>query len=466
MNQSNLYYNRFQYLLWALLVIALFHLIFSTEYFPIYHIDDTYYIMRAYTQWTEDFYTMKHMEYHPAPLRTSILHAILYGSATTIFDENIYAHRYVSLALSIVVLALIFQVFKRLSNTQTALATVIVFALTPNFLSAAHIARPDMLVIILLWLGLWLQSRSDNQWAIFASATLAGMAVVVHPIGILAVIAMLTYRVFPLDYKQLQRNIRPIGAGFMLAGIVFVLDNFPYLSYLLSAEYHAKTIDPHIKDCWICRFNFLFTRDIYLFIRLPLVLILLILISGIDRITRQKWDMASKKCLLLFLVMLTSMVMLGRVNQYYLILFTPFLWFVIIYRMLAWGRTGKIAYGFLVASFLTLWLVVFYRADYQFDNEQYIDDIKKISAPYMNKETTVVGSPGHWFLFRDNKFYLNNKMKRIGLPCNALYLLRSKTGHSPFGRDSILKGHLSAHKVGQVSWRRGKIFQIYYRPSC
>ncbi len=524
MNQSSLYHNRFQYLLWVLLAIALFNMIFSIEYFIRNTFDDVFFAKRAYTQWTEDFFTTK--SHYIAPLRTSILHASLYGPIMTIFDESMYAHRYVSLALSIVALTLIFQVFKRLSNTQTALATVVVFTLVGHFVSIAHTSRPDILVVTLSWFSLWLQSRSDNQRVIFASATLAGIAVVVHPIGILAIIAMLTYRVFPLNYKQLQRDIRPIGAGFVLAGIIFVLDNFPYLSYLLSSEYHTKSLDPHIMDCWLCRLNFLFfipesPKSIYIFIQLSLPLILLILIWSIDRITGQKWDMATKKCLLLFLAMLIGMLMLGRLIHNYTSLFTPFLWFVIISRMFAWKKTGKIAYVFLVAPLLAMWVAIFIREGYQFDSNQYIDDVKKISAPYINEKITIIGPPLNYLLFRDHQFHdmdgslvgMNWHMKNIGLPpCNTLIqlpaeyslgadnfykrnlitilrqMLSDKTGSlvsnvdgvtlSLSGNDdnkSIRSQFLNGtHKVGQVhnkdldafGSKKGNILEIYYRPSC
>ena len=485
MNQSNFYHTRFQYLLWALLAIALFNLIFSTEYFQFNPGDDSFYAKRAYIQWTEDFFTMK-LSY-TAPLRTSILHASLYGPIMTIFDESIYAHRYVSVALSIAALAFIFYVFKRLSNTQTALATVVVFTLAGgHFVSNAHTARPDILVIALSWLSLWLQSHSNNQWAIFASAVFAGMTVVVHPIGILAVIAMLTYRAFPLNYKQLQRDIRPIGAGFVLAGIIFVLDNFPYLPYILSAEYDAEILSPHIEDCWLCRLGILFPipeniLQIYGFIQLFLPFILLILIWGIDRITRQKWDMASKKCLLLLLVMLSGMLILGRITHSYIALFTPFLWFVIINRMFMWKKAGKVAYVFLVIPFLAIWVAIFIREAYQFDSKQYIDNIKKISAPYINEEITIIGPPLNYFLFRDHRFHemesnvrgMKIKMKNMGLPCNALLLLPTLPLSGNDNDRAVYTQFLTGtHKIGQVhlgteTKRKDNTYlEIYYRPSC
>ena len=482
--------------LWLFLcAVAVAHLWFSIRYFRPVGFDDAYFASFAYEIFTDFFRVHAPINGEAAPLRISYLHTILYAPIMHIFDESMYAHRVISSVLACGVLYLWFLLFRQWSNTVIALQAVVLFALCGDFVRGAHSARPDMLVLALLTAGFFVQSYvgPKSKWLILA-AFLSGMSVTAHPIGLLSCVLFAAYALLTMHSwkSEWKRYIAMSSAGYGLALFVFCLDNAPHLQLFLDG--YGKTLHSVYQQTLEERFAiFLYipktAKTLYLFVQFQLPIIALILLIVWDR-WHEKYIASSvplQQSLLLFVILLISYLLLGRINVLYLILFTPLLWFGVAYLAHHYTRGGLSL--IFAAGLLAIWVAVFMREG-GVDPKPYTQQLKQKTAPYLNAETVVLGLPHHWYIFRNQPFFsfsTKQNLNQVAKRCNMIMILPKEYFHkqenTAISTDASLLGDIQrlhktvfmdSQKIGEVfnehygtvQNNKNNTLEIYYRPAC
>ena len=134
--------------------------------------------------------------------------------------------RLASTAAALVVLLLTYLLALRSGlGGWVSLLPVCLVALDTVFLRGALIGRMDMLALVFILLSLWLATKSVSVGYSFLTGVACGLAALTHPIGAVAPVSVMAWRLASRDTRTL-RCLLPLAAGILMPLL-------PWVAYIL-----------------------------------------------------------------------------------------------------------------------------------------------------------------------------------------------------------------------------------------
>ena len=414
------------------------------------------------------------------PFRGSFIHTFIYGWVFDVFPESMYAHRYITVVLALIVLGFLYLVCRFFSDKKTALITVLIISLLGNFVRSAHMARPEILIMFFMYGGFLLQVYAGKKWHYILAAFVMGCCVTIHPIGFLAVVLALCFEFLRTDLSSRQvfhNSILPMRTRLLLvivglacASLIFFLDNIIFIKQIINEgsvtlNYLQKTyVAPLFERLNIILLKRITIKSLFDWIQigLPLILLILLLIVNIGSLNKIKVP------LILFIVLFTIFILLGRINILYVTIFMPFLWLCIV--ILCRQRRGKIIFWLqqiilfcLVFGNMTIFAGIYHR-EANANAADFIAQVQAIKQKHIDVKSSIIGLSYLWYQFKEQPFQsinTNADVNPILQQChNVLIIPQSAIPNKAdavdklnprLGADQSMETH--ANKISRATWR-------------
>jgi 4-amino-4-deoxy-L-arabinose transferase-like glycosyltransferase len=131
-------------------------------------------------------------------------------------------------ALAVLFLTYLLSIRTGLSR-RMALLPVCLVAVDAMFLRGALVGRMDMLTLCFILLALWMATRSFAPWNSFVTGVTCAIALLTHPAGIVAPIAVIAFYLLSAESRRL-RSFVPLMAGILI----------PFLPWLIYISFAPR----------------------------------------------------------------------------------------------------------------------------------------------------------------------------------------------------------------------------------
>lgn len=324
---------------WFFAYIAVYLLInlLFLEQFPFVHSDEAWLsglsrniLERGDFSVTETFFDLKPRYPHAVKL---VFHALQIGM-TGLFGYRLFTFRLLSMLFALGCLLVFRSLAARLSKSEVLGSWAAVFlSLDIQFLYAAHFARPEIMVLFLLLLTVWLLTGQGRR-RFWLAGLATGLCIGVHPNSFIVgcagagVIAALWIAQGRADWRGLFQYAGPVAAfAALFVALSFSFDPaFPahYLAFgsefEIDASLGAKLSEllPYFQRLFYRVSGTYYTPDI----RPQLIASALVFLLGLAACVRSREARALVPMGAL-LGLLAGFVLIGRFNQPYVVFFFP-----------------------------------------------------------------------------------------------------------------------------------------------
>ncbi len=389
----------------VILAVAVFHLVFSSYYFRLFHIDDPWVASLYYAQFKTGTYMSPIVHENNALTYTSFIMRNTVGLISNLFPDFYLVHRVLATMVALYTLLVFYLIsFEITQNKLVAVKSVILLAFLEYFVQAAHTARPDIMTAAFVLTAFYIYLRFDTKAGYLIAGLVGGLAVEVHMIGMLSAVMIAGWefsgRRFGRD--RMGRYVLLV-AGFLAAAGFWVLTHYRYFGAMIAQIEDIKyfTVETTIADRLLFLVNIGLQSKLFRdFLYLLMLLVTAVFIMVIGRRRRKRYMLT---LIITFLVALASHMIIGRINRFYLIIYFP-----LVIVAFAWvteeRRLFKAAYIGVLAYMVLFWGYVFYR-DGGAKFEPWVDRVYEASEPYLDKDTIVIGPSNVWYPFKYHTFH-------------------------------------------------------------
>jgi 4-amino-4-deoxy-L-arabinose transferase-like glycosyltransferase len=133
-----------------------------------------------------------------------------------------------AMALAVFFLTYLLSIRTGLSR-RLALLPVCLVGVDAMFLRGALVGRMDMLTLFFILLALWMATKSFAPWNSFVTGLTCALALLTHPAGIVAPIAVISFYLLSAEGRRL-RSFAPLLAGMLV----------PFLSWLIYISFAPR----------------------------------------------------------------------------------------------------------------------------------------------------------------------------------------------------------------------------------
>ena len=388
-----------------LLLISIIYSFFTVEVFKLFYRDSIWLASYSYNYVTTGqlFDVLVREPY--MSLTNGRLFNLLYGYVIVFFDSYLLPHRYLSFFLSILALYLNYLISIRLSFPKiVAISSVFFLSLTEHFLLSAHIARADMLSLVLVLFVIYLMIKEKQTTTLLiTSGAIAAIGVDVHLNTQIVLFMLLFYEISKFNIVDVIKKYKFFLLGYLITLFFIIIHNFQYIEEYKKAfnflDENALKVTISERLTWFI--DFAANSRFYRWFFYPLLIFLLIFYYLVD-----DKDKKNKQVFYLFFGGLLGFLLIGRLNFHYLIIFFPFAYIYLLSQVFIKKRI--LAIFFFIFSVFMFVGVQFYTVikDYGANFNQYIENID--SEIKIKPSTIIVGPDNLWFLYKNNKFYIYN----------------------------------------------------------
>ncbi len=316
-----------------------------------------------------------------------------------------------SFIVGLLVLWFVYLLGRRLYDEWTGGLAVLLLALSGVFFSAAHSARPDLLVTLFLVVALWLVAGAEGGWRLALAGLVMGVSGDAHPNGFLLAPVPLVFwiwRVRP-GWRRVGRGILLYGAGGLVGIGYWVIrhylpnpEAFRRQSLLHGLATHGVRLLDHgpvgalrielqryLNWFWHARAH----RHLYEG--------LAVLAAGIGLLWRgDRTDRALVGAWLTFF--LIAAAVMGNEFGWYLIFAWPLfaLWLARAVRMVPWRGVATGLVGLLIVAYLVNHALWWWKATVDRPLTARIEAIRAVIPP----GAPVLASASLWFALWDRDF--------------------------------------------------------------
>jgi len=333
-------------------------------------------------------------------LGASWIASVLYEGIPYIFSDNMIAYRYVSVALGLITMFVIYKLVEFHSkNELLAIRSTALIGITESFVFASHIPRTEILVLCLFVVGLYLHSRTDFRFNFIYSGLIGFLSVEAHLNGLFYLFLVAGFEISKMPFtKNRLKDLIHFFIGGLIALALILLSKAMFYEDILNSQASMHigllSIPERIIWYWEMVKDSKYYRSIY-YLFFVVVTFMLMYINN-DNINKFQ-----KTFLSLFLSGIFGFYVLGRLNPYYLVLMFPFLW--ILFSELTLNKSY--IYFAAIAYFVVFWSAVLYKDGNISSQINYLEKVKVASSDCLSSSTIVIAPIQLWKVFRDHKFY-------------------------------------------------------------
>ncbi len=401
--------STFEKIIFFLLASAVLYSFFSIEFNRIYYRDSLWIAAFAYNFALEgSLYDVISREPGLA-IGHGRIHDYIYGNFMLFFNNYFYSHRTLSWIISIGVLIIFLLILKNLnfSNLQALLSTLLL-SLSEHFLLSSHIARPEILVLLFVFFSLYLITYSKKyNLNFFIAGFLISLSIDIHLSSQISLFMILFYEIAnlkkaysPKDYIYgVFKKYSFFIYGYLLGLFIVAINNFQYLNEIQNAISFATqvSIETSIYDriSWI--FTFGLTSKYFRWMIFPTILIIALIIF----ITNPKKNF--DPTFFIFLGGLFGLIILGRMNHHYLLIFFPFLYAYFIANLLNNKNVLSLISIFMLSSYFIFIQFILFSNDAKANPKMFYEKVR--SAIEIPSDAIIIAPDNFWFSFKDHEFY-------------------------------------------------------------
>jgi hypothetical protein len=277
------------------------------------------------------------------------------------------------------------------SRTERVVFAVGLLLAEPVF-GAAHQARPDAMIFMLLAAGLYLAVIKQ----FFAAGLLAALAIEIHPVGgIVAVYVLSFLGAYLADAKSSLRDSIKHGlifaAGGLLGVIYYLALHWTALPQLAggmqAADGGGGFNNALVEYFWHTKY------------KRHLPELVLMLLAGLLYVVRKRWRTESFSGLS-FLAGIAFLIAIRRPNFMYVIFVFPAFLLLVLAAFRDLIRPEYILAAFMVYMLPQYALVLYLNRNFDLN-----DYLAKLKACTPDNNLPVVGAPNDWYAFRAGDFY-------------------------------------------------------------
>jgi hypothetical protein len=335
-------------------------------------------------------------EYPPAEEKMNAkMQSLIFGHIGKLFNWTKSSLYWVSVAFLFLAAFTWHRICRRLVlNNFITWSTTVGVLVMPAFFRMAHSARPETMILFLIFLAFWLYLK---EWYLLVGLALAA-AIETHFIGFIGGIYIGAHLLFSWKrlWKDKRRLFSMIGQLFLgaLIGLGYILIVSPDT---ISGTFLSRiaTIRQAAPDASVPYFiKYFFLRD-YLE-RLPE---LLLMIFSFYIFIRKKYYKEYKFFAILVVFLVVSSFIIGKGNRRYMVFFFPMVSVIaaIVFEKMCKQR---VLIGLVSAYLLIIYSAAFFR-HHDYDLDKISTRIQKAVA---DKNIPIVGMGENWFAVPHRKF--------------------------------------------------------------
>ncbi|MDD2534141.1 MAG: hypothetical protein PHC86_05525 [Eubacteriales bacterium] len=453
-------------------------------WFPYVHSDEAWlgglsqaYLTSQTISVTEPFFDLLPRQPHAF----KVLYHLMEAGLIKLLGMQVTSVRFLSVVAAVVVLiALYVGLTRSLQNRWLSLGVTIVFSLQPIFLTSAHLARQEMLILAVLAIAsLWFRTQ------FFTVGLWLGFGALIHPNALIgaAMIGVIVFKDWLIGTTKLNDLIRMIG-GLFLAGVALILfslklsPNFivNYAQFGISLNVDAAPIQRWQN--FLAYFNYIWQPGNGTYwlpamqIWLVLALVLTFMAAGIlllNHLGYMNWKLENRRGLvdglLQIMAFLVTIFVIGRYNPTSILFILwplgqllahlgtgfyrkigverpmPSLVYPLFDKSLARLGTPIVLIALIISSAVSSWAMI---------------------EPFLPVDRSMLWARKS----ADNPFVTYNDELAASLPEHAIVLGNLSAGfmlteraqqfldirNLPFAADASLAGYLKAHQINVVIW--------------
>ena len=403
--------SRKEIIYFALLIIGVFHLVFSINYFRLFHIDDPWVASLYYEQFQTGAYLSPTVHDNMSLTFSSFIMRNTYGLVMNIFADVIHIHRVLSTIVSFYVLLMVYLIALEVSeNKLVALKSIVFLTFIEYFVQAAHMSRPDIMVSAFVLTSFLLLLKFNSRTGYFFAGLAGGLAVDVHLIGILSLFMLVGWEIASGRFNKSRVLMYVmLAAGYLLSAGLWVFTHLRYFGPMVEswriAEREAVSTSVINRVLWLVNIGLesKYYRDFLYLAVLGATLALAFTI---------KLKAMQRALIFTFLTCLVGFLLLGRLSRFYIVAFFPLL-FIAFAWITEKKKTYQLIFGVAVLYLCVFWGAVYAR-DGQANFEPYADSVYTAARPYLQEESIVIGPINLWYVFKEYEFHAYRSRADLG----------------------------------------------------
>ncbi|MBV1758188.1 MAG: glycosyltransferase family 39 protein [Dethiosulfatibacter sp.] len=401
-----------KYIVILIFVYFLINILFL-DLFPLIHSDESWlgglsrlYLEDATPSVTESFFDL----FPRYPHGIKIIFHYIQAFFILLFSYSPYTLRIISLIISCGVLFIFYLLARKCLHRQgLVLLSVLVLATDIQFIYAAHFARQEILILLLILLCAYIKLFLDFRYKNLVLSLLTGIAIGVHPNAFF--IAVILGFLYSYDILIKKSSLRSLITYVLLTGCFAMI--YVFISLKMDPEfiYHYRTFgeqfgvfdDSMNRTVQIVDFYrklYYQVSGTYYMPPIHLQLVLFAFFGAIASISllMKKRDKIVMQLMLILLGINLTFIIIGRFNQTSIIFIFPFAWLLVLYWIERF-RLSPIIFILLIIqiSISSLAIAPYLQDHYKY----YIHEIKS----HVPSDANVLANLNTEFYFHKNTLY-------------------------------------------------------------